>query len=78
MYIKGTENEKANNSIGKSTSEVQCYGQWICPLQTCHIDLLDKYESHLIAIKPSLSLNLRIRDILKTDALQKSTTYCEW
>lgn len=80
MCIKGREDEKVNKSaiiLGKGTAEVQCNGQWLCPLQKHHMDLRDRYESHLIGIEPSLSLKLWIRDMLKTDVLQRATTHCE-
>lgn len=77
MRIKGRVNEKVNNSaiiLGKGTAELQCNSQWLCPLQTHHMDLLDGYECHLIGIEPSLSLKLLYRDMFKTDVLQKA----EW
>lgn len=74
---KRRENEKVNNSaiiLGKGTAEVQCNGLWLCPLQKDHMDLLDRNENHLIGIEPSPSLKLWIRDMFKTDVLQKATT----
>lgn len=70
VYKRERENEKVNNSaiiLGKGTAVVQCNSQWLCPLKTHHMDLLEGYESHLIGIEPSLSLKPLYRDMFKTD-----------
>lgn len=54
MRIKGRENKKVNNSTiipGKGTAEVQCNGQWLCPPEQHHMDVLDRYERQLMGIE---------------------------